>query len=286
MSDVAVVDTKNSTFSKRAFRHVLNWFFLAALAFIVVVLFYQLIIGLISLGLGYQTHVHFGKVDTMPYYNRYWSNSRVLALYAFPAIFFLFVTAFVLCALLFAPEEGNWRWVAFWVMVFSALLSSSLLSMSLISAMVARGSLYQGFAVVSSWFGLSSAWSISFITLAGFINIALGFVCSPVLLKLAPPDFILRKEKKSPMGIVINSFICPIILLFPIAILLSYPGYGSFFAVMFAHFLFWLPGLFTISLAKVGERRSRGKTTPETYSSYWLVGLTLSLIIIIRIFFA
>ena len=259
---------------------------LAVLAFIIVVVIYQAIVALLSFGLGYRTLLHFGKVDSMPYFNRFWSNSRVLAIYAAPSIFLLALTAFLLGALLYSPKDNvQWRWVAFWLMVFSAILGTTLLSTSFVSALVAKGSLYQGFAVVTSWFGLSSAWSIGFITIAGFINIALGFISSPVLLKLAPPDFMIRKEKKSPAGIIVNSFMIPLALLGVVAFFLSYPGHVSFFALMLCHALLWLPGLFTISLASVGSRRSRGKTTTESHSSYLLLGLTVSLIIIIRIFF-
>jgi hypothetical protein len=282
---VEITDRKNPV-SKTALHRLLSWYFIAALAFIGVVLFHQFMVGTVSYLLGYQTHIHFGKVDSLPAINRFWSSTRVLALYALPSALLLFLSLFILLALLFAPKnEIEWRWTAFWVMVFSALMGTTELSISLISALTSKGSLYQGYAVITSWFGLSLTWSIGFIILSGLINISFGFICSPALLDLAPPDFIVKKISNTHREIVLNTFVYPILLLVPIAALLSYPGYLSFFAVMFFHACLWFPGLFSESKASVNKRRSRGKSL-ESHSNYLLVGLTVLLVIIIRIFFS
>ena len=273
-------------FSKKAFHGLLNWLFIGVLSFISVVLLYQLEVGSVSCALGYETHIRFGKVDSFPQFNRCWSGTRVLALYAIPSLLLVLFSVFILIALLFAPKGNiNRRWIAFWTMIVSALLGTTLMSISLISALSVNGSLFQGFAVVTRWFGLSLYWSIGFLILSGVINIAFGFLCSEVLLNLAPPDFIIRDEKNSPRAVVLNTFVYPMLILFPVAIVLSYPGHLSFFVVMLFHACLWLPGLFNISETSLRKRRSRGKNV-TLHSNYLLCGLALVLIIVVRLFFS
>ena len=273
-------------FSKKAFKGLLNWLFIGVLSFIAVVLLHQLTIGAISLALGYETHIHFGKVDSFPQVNRFWSGTRVLALYALPSVGLIMASAFMLIALLFAPKgDINWRWVAFWLMIVAVLLGTTLMSISLISELIVNGSLFQGFAVVTRWFGLSIYWSIALLILSGVINIAFGFLCSEVLLNLAPSDFIIRDERNSPRTVVINTFVYPMLLLFPVAIALSYPGHFFFFVVMFFHACLWLPGLLNISETSLRKRRSRGKNV-ALHSNYLLCALAIAGIIVVRLFFS
>ena len=234
--------------------------------------------------LGYDTHIHFGKVESMPHDVKFWNGNRVLILYLMPPLVFLFISIFLLGGLLYGRQTVNgWRWFRFWFMVFSVLLSTTLMTLSLFSVFTTKGSLFQGFSVVCYWYGLPLICPIILIILSGVINFGLGFLCAPVLLHLAPEDSA-KEWKKRPSRVVLYSFILPVAALFFLALVLSFPGYCLFFDVLFVHACLWLPGLFTASTASLRDRRSSTRTIkPEL--NYLMAGITLVFVVLIRIFF-
>ena len=279
---------KGYTFSKEAFQLYLKWLCFATLAFIVVILLNELLVGTISRVLGYVTHVFFGRVESLPHYNVYWNNIRVLALYMFPPLVILMVGVILLGIIAFGPLVMNTAtWFRFWVMFFAVLLGTTLLTLTLFSTMTANSSLFQGFAIVTYWFGLPELVSIIIVILSFLLNFAAGFLCSRALFYIAPSDFMIKEGKRYPKKIIITSFIYTVLFVLLIAIGLSYPDYWSFFAIMFFHACLWLPGLLTISTESVMNRASKKKVTNvviiETRHNYLLIGFTLVLIILLRL---
>jgi len=284
------MNSKQYTFSKEAFQLYLKWLCFAALAFIAVVVLNELLIGTISYALGYVTHVFFGRVESSPHYNVYWNNIRVLALYAFPPLFILLVAIILVGIVAFGPLAMNTAtWFRFWFMFFSMLLSTTLLTLTLFSTMTANSSLFQGFAILTYWFGIPELVSIILIIISLLLNFAAGFLCSRSFFYIAPSDFMIKEGKRYPRKIVITAFIYAVLIVFGIAIGLSYPNYWSFFAIMFFHACLWLPGFFTISAESVMKRASKKKFKDTemvgTRRTYILIALTIALIIIIRVIF-
>jgi hypothetical protein len=286
MANSVEPDNKKYTFSREGFGLLLSWFFFATIMFILVVMSHQLAVGILSHFMGYETHIYFGKVDSSSHLNKFWSSTRVVLLYAFPTLLLLLISGILLAGFYWSPRQLNiWRWLRFWVMVFAALFSTTMLSLPLITTILEKGSLYQGFVVIFHWFGASGGWAIFLFAVSVIANFTVGFLCSPILTYLAPPDFMVRKGKKHPRRIVMNSFVLVILLIFPISIFLSSPFFRTFFIVMFIHAILWLPGLFNINNQSLINRSSR-KNIIQPYSNYLLGGLTLSLIILVKIFFS
>ena len=282
MSD-AEINIKKYTYSSDAFQLLVKWFLLSTLAFIAVVLFHQLLVASMSYVLGYETRIHFGKVESLPHLTEYWGSNRVLLLYAFPAVLLLTISGLLMAGFWFGPQKvSSWTWFKFWLMVFSLLLATTLMSLSLFSMLAVKGGLFQGFAVVTHWYGMSFFWTMIFVILSIILNFSFGFLSSSVLLYLAPADFMIKEGKRHPQKIVLNAYVYTLLLLYPIAIALSFPRYWSFFSIMFIYACLWLPGLFNISNDSLRKRQAR-KENLESYSNYLLMGLALALIIVIRI---
>jgi len=286
MNETIELDNKKYSFSKESFQLLLSWFFIAAVAFMGVIMLYQLMLGVLSYTLGYTTVIHFGKVDSSSHLVKYWSDARVLLMYGFTSLLVLLVSFVLLAGFFFGPATINvWIWLKFWAMVFSTLLATTMMSLPIINTMLEKGSLHQGLAVVGFWFGTPMLWKFVLLGLSVIINFVFGLLSSAFLVYLAPPDFMKRKGKKSASRIVLNSFVYVIILLFPVAMFLSYPYYRSFFILLFLHSLLWLPGLLNISTESLIHRSSRLEITIP-FSNYILGGTVLSLIVLIRIFFS
>jgi hypothetical protein len=285
MSDEIKTEYKQDSFSKESFQQSINWFFCAALAFMIVIMLHQFFVGSISYILGYVTKVHFGKIESLPHYDVYWNSTRVVAMYAIPTFLLLLLAGVCIASCLFGSQGVNiWMWLRFWIMVFSLLLGTTLMTLALCSTLSVSGSLYQGFGVIVHWFDLHIFWSILLITLAIALNFGFGLASSAIIMYLAPSDFMIKKGKKHPQKIVLNSFIYTMIFVFLIALAFSVPSYWQFFFVMFFLSLFWLPGLFIISNDTLRKRASRGEVF-ESRVNYFLVITTLVLIGIIFLFF-
>jgi hypothetical protein len=285
MSDNIEIELKEGAFSKESFKQLLNWFFSAVLAFIAVMLSYIMILGSLSYATGFDTHIHFTHVDSLEHDVDQWDTDVVLALFALPSFLFLLFSAFLYVSMLSNPQTLTiWKWFKFWFMAFSVLLSTTLMSVSVSSASTrVQGPFYQGFAPLLHWFGASPFFAIVLLLLSFIMNVSFGFIVSPVLMYLAPSDFIVAAKRRNPNKIVFNSFIYTLPAVLLIAILLSLPDYYPFFVIMFFHAVLWLPGLFNISSDSLTKRQSRPKIS-KIYSVYLMTGLILFLLIIIRIF--
>ena len=278
-------DDRQYSFSKEAFDHFLNWVFFAALAFICVILFYQFLVSGISLALGYETHIHFGKVESLPHRIDYWSNTRVLILYFFPPVLLLVVGIGILGVLLLgSPKINFWTWFRFWLMVFSLLFSTTLLSLSFYSWAAASKPVFQGFAVIVRWYGLTYIWSVIFASFAVILNFAVGFACSYILINVAPGDFMVKKGKRYPRKIVLTSFVYTILFVFVVSMILSYPDSINLFLIMFGQSILWLPGLLNITNESLRKRKiSRNKLEIMSFTPYKLFIALAILTLVVRI---
>jgi len=283
MADSLEITGTQHAISKKAFGNFLNWMFFAVLAFISVVLLYQLLMGAMSYKLGYDTRIHFGKVDSLPQSSRYWSSARVMVLYALPALFFIFLGVFLMAVQVFnRGEVSRLKWFLFWVSVFSTVLGTTLMSLAPVPGLSAPFSTFQGFAVVVTWFHLAFYWAIAFILLAVTINLVMGLVCSQFLIKLSPRSITVKKDRDSK-EIVKVSFLYPVVLVLGISFLAAYPGSFAFFIVFFIHTCLWLPGLMYTN-SKALTRRSSRRYPGEPVSNLALSGCLIFAIILIRVF--
>jgi hypothetical protein len=285
MNDLDENISAKYSFSKAGLRDFFNWFFFAAIAFISVMLIYQLFVAGISVILGYETHVHIGKVDSLPHTIDHWSSNRVLLLYVFPPLFLLVVGLSMMAVLLFgSPKVNYWTWFRFWFMVFSILFASTLMSLSFYSWTQVTRSLFQGFAVLIRWFGLTYIWAVLSVAFSIILNFSLGFAASFVLIPIARGNFIVRRGKRYAREIILTSFACTIISVFLIAIILGYPGNAKLFLIMFSHSILWIPGLLNISNEAMRRRKGMKTQNPQPPSLYLQIGILVVLIVLIRVF--
>jgi len=285
MADLLVVRGTKYSISKIALSNYLNWLVFAVTAFLCVIMVYQLFLGTLSYLLGYETHVYFGKVDSFPQANKFWSSNRVMIMYALPPFLLLIFSAFFFALILFSPGEVNrWKWFAYWIAVFATLLGTSLMCLAPVPALSMPMSTFQGFAVVVSWFQLGIIWPVVLISISCTINIVLGYICSPVLIKLSPSSVIVKKDRRGK-EIIMHAFLYPVILVAFVAFILSYPRSVTFFIIFFLQVFFWLPGLYSINPKTLTRRGSRG-TPGKPTSNYLLFTMVIIAIVVIRIFFS
>ena len=273
------------SFSKEGLREFFNWFFFAALAFMSVMVLYQTFVAGISVVLGYETHIHIGKVDSLPHSIDYWSNTRVLLLYFFPPMFLLAVGLSMMAVLLFgSPKVNYWTWYRFWFMLFCILFASTLMSLSFYSWTQVTRSLFQGFAVIVRWYGLTYIWSVLSVAFSIILNFSIAFAGSYILIPIARGDFMTRRGKRHRREIVMTSFISTLLCVFVISVIIGYPGNVKLFTIMFSHSILWIPGLLNISDEAMRRRKGMKTQNPAMPSLYLQIGILAVLIILIRLF--
>ena len=259
-----------------------KWFFIAAISFIFVMLFHQFLVGGLSRFLGYETHIHFAKVESLPHYDAYWSTGRVLILYALPGMFIFLISIVLLNYLYFGGTAVTiGKWIAFWVMVFCVLVPTTLLSISFFYTFDPANTLFQGFAVLVYWFRSSVLTCVLFIILSWGINLVFGFICAHILFDMMP--ILIRKRGKAPRVKLLASFYYPIIIIFILSAVISIPHGFAFFIAMFLHAVLWLPGFYFINPTV----QSEGELKMAILKPYYIFGFLIIIVllaIIIRTF--
>jgi len=284
MGAMGMADTveKKELSSGEIFSLAAQWFLIAAFSFLFVALFHQFLAGGISYGIGYQTHIHIAKVESLPHYDSYWSTGRVLALYAFPGLFLLLVSIVLLNSLLLGSNTVTiGKWIRFWIMVFCVLMTTTLMSISFFNTLDPQNTLFQGCAVLVYWFRSSVFGATLFILVSGAINLIFGFVSARVLFDLMP--ILIKKRGKSARTKLLASFYYPVLAIFPLVILISFPHYWFFFVVMLFHAVLWLPGLYFIDPSTL-RRGEIMISASNNYMAYTLLGAIIVISVLIRIF--
>ena len=259
-----------------------KWYLTAALAFLVVVLLHQFLLGAISYDLGYETHIHISRVDSLPHTSIAWSTDTVAALYIFPCILLLLASFIVLMKLFYGDQAVTVkRWFLFWFMVFSVLMASALMSISFLYKLDATESLFQGFAVFVSWIGSGLMAPLLIFLVSSSINLLFGFYSARILFNLMP--ILIRKRGKPARVKVMAAFFYPVFALFLFAMLLTFPKYHYFFVVMFMHTALWFPGLFFINPTTL-PRSNLKMAVSKNYDLYILVTVVTLIAILIQVF--
>ena len=155
----------------------------------------------------------------------------------------------------------------------------------MVNVIMNKGSLFQGFSVICYWYGTGTTGKVILFAAAVIINFAASIFTTPNLMYLAPRDFN-RKKRRKHSRIIIYSYLCTLVLIFPIAIFLASPFYQAFFIIMFLHGCSWLPGLFIGLSNEAIVKRSSRNLMEQPFSNYKLAGVTLAVIILIKIFFS
>ncbi len=251
----------------------------ACLAFLCVVLLHQFLLAAFSIKMGYETVLTFSKVDSKPYDFAHWNYSRVQLLYGLPP-FILFLSAWIVIYFMFkAQEVRGWYMFGFWWVVFSLLYVSAQLSIAPVSTAIGNGTLYQGIPVLVGYYGVSMYGLIALTVLSGISNVIFGFVAYRLLMQLSPSRTAVQSQQ-GKFKLVNSYYLLPLFIVFPVAVLLSYPHTIFFFGVMFLHGLLWLPGLYFIGYEYKGSqlRSERLKT------GYSFIAVLVVLIVLIRVF--
>ncbi|HRN94167.1 MAG: hypothetical protein M9931_03325 [Chitinophagales bacterium] len=256
---------------------------IATIAFIVVVLAHQLLLGCMSLALDYNTTIAFDKVVSKPFTYQYWSTNRVVFMYAFPSIFFLAVALLLMAFIMFESKRiSHFYWFVFWCVVFMVWYISAQFVLAPLGIIASKGSLYQGITVLINWFGWGNAGLIASVAFGVLVNFIFGFLCFSLIIRFAITRSPLE-HKTQLGGMIFSYFVLPVVLVLPVALLLSFPDSMVFFAVMFTQVLLWLPGL--LIKAQYGFKVN---ALPLGYSrraiSYALLIVTIILIVMVRIF--
>ena len=258
-------------------------FCIAVFAFLAVVLTHQLIVGVLSYVLDYDTQVTFGKVISKPYDTRNWSSNRVLAMYVAPSVFFIVAAISIAVYMLYTVKvvKGLYRFF-FWVMVFSVLFVTAQFTLAPLAATIGKGSLYQGISVAAAWWGVDTFRLLIFSLLALLINIVFGFIGFRLLMQFSPL-FTPGQKQVGQRDTIRYYFIYPIAMLMPVALLLAYPNSLVFFAAMLLHAILWLPGLYIKSQVGYRFEGTVAKAT-KISTGYLLPVVVLLMVILIRIF--
>lgn len=264
---------------------VIYSFLVATLCFIAVVFGYQLFVGILSYALGYETHFYFGRIVSQPFMDDYWSNNRVVLMYAFPPLLFLGFAIFVLIRLLPKKSPINrFEFFLFWIVVFSVFFVTTQMAVAPISLYYRDSQLYQGLPVLIYWFRLPIVTSLLFFGLALVINLLFGYSIYPLLLKLAHTEYCC--EDRPWKGKVVRLyFVFPLLLVLLVAIILGYMYSLAYFMVMLLCSFIWGFGMW---LRDLHMYRYEGISTNRLTLTigYKLPTLVFILVLFIRLFLA
>ena len=260
-----IKERRSSSRPPKQVSRLLQSFCMAALGFYAAVLLHQFLVALLSVIMGYDTHVFFYAVSSKPNDFRYWGSVRVIILYALPALAVLSLCGALMWYLLRSNREiKNWYLSAFWFIVFSVVFITSEMTVSPISSMLGRGVVFQGIVIVVKWFNLGTYWTAAFAVLGVVINLFFGVV-SYKILYLFRPTSRHKYLNEFHREIIITNFVYPLVLLVPLVFLVAYPDAEIFFMVMLVHALLWVPGfLFVSSYIDSTQKRKRiPRVSPE-----------------------
>ncbi|MBP6731106.1 MAG: hypothetical protein KA149_03550 [Chitinophagales bacterium] len=262
--------------------NLINATCMALLGLLIVVLSHQFMLAALSKSLGYQTNMVFGKVTSAPFENQYWSDNRVLVMYAFPPVLYLLLAVAAALYLHFTRQVTTFYRLLFWCMVFSLLFISAQLTLAPWASLVGKGPVYQGPAVVANWWGVQSQqlfW-LTFVSL--LLNLLLGFLSFKMVLQLSPSLSAIQKREGQRM-VIRQQFIYPLLITAVPALLLAYPATALFFLALFIHALLWLPGLFIKTRPGFRYKGTITKSPPVELS-YTLIVVLVVAVVLIRIF--
>lgn len=264
---------------------VIYSFLVATLNFIAVVFGYQFFVGVISYLLGYETHFYFGRIVSQPFMDEYWSNNRVIVMYAIPPLAFLSLAVFLLSRLL--PKKtaiNRVEFYLFWLIVFLVFFVTTQMTTAPISLYYRDSQLYQGLPVLIYWFRLPILSSVVLFFLALAINLLAGYFIYPLLLKLAHTEYC--SEDRPWKGKVVRLyFVYPLLLVLIVAIILGYMYSLAYFLVMLLSSFLWGFGMWLKDIHMYRyEGISTNRLTIEIgYKLPLLLGI---LVILIRVFLA
>lgn len=269
-------------FSSKAEMSLVHSVSVALIALVAVVLTHQCLLGAISYLLNYETQITFGKVISKPFTTAHWSSARVLLMYGLPSFVFL-LGAIVTCVHLHFSfnRSSTWYHFVFWCMVFSVLYVTTQFTLAPLGSAIGQGILYQGAAVLAKWWRMEYFTAAIFSLTSLIINLLFGFLSFKIVLALSSHTS-LRYTKAGRNKIIRNNFVYPLLLLFPFALLLSFPNAMPLFILLLSHGLLWLPGLFISNQAQVYNLTERQVST--TVKAHVLSITAAGLIFFIRFF--
>lgn len=255
-------------------------FCLATLGFLTITLSYLLYQGLLSYAMGYDTKISFVQVISSPHDNRYWSSGRIMMLYVLPVAIYIsagFSIAYYLQWV--AKKVSILYWYLFWCMVFSIAFATSQFITSPLANGHPKSPLYQGVVVAINWWGVELVMQTGFAFAAIATNLLMGFITYKILMQLSPVQSVVFSKSNQQL-VVLRYFIAPLILLFPLSLVLTFPDQILNILPVFLCIGLWLPGY----LIKTQDGyRLEGKVkqaTNFTLSYIWLIAIGVLLLLI------
>lgn len=173
------------SFGKKTKRVVTSTLILTS-AFIVVNFLLQLLIGLMSKILGYQTTIGFTKVISLPRSTHEWSLARVVIVYSLPPLILLFIGYLLLNRLLKNTNWiDRWRYFTFCCMICTLAIPLAHLSFIPFGLKQPYSSFYQTFSIVATWLRLPQLSTFAFTFVACLVAILSGWLIGKEVLRFS-----------------------------------------------------------------------------------------------------
>lgn len=257
-------------------------------------LFHQILQGLLSKGLGYKIYTTFTKVNLTPIETQYWSLLRVIFVHGGPMVAFFIMAIFLAIRLenneynFNRDESGSYdkkdlmQLFLFWSAVCAFNITiTQILVMPLGIIDPARNQLFQDASVIALWFYMPPAAILAVSLLTLVVELILGFYFGRHFVDKLSYS---RRKLSKPEGrleMVLLLYVLPLLLLFPFAILLTYPHSPVLHLAQTANLLWLTLGIFMyFELRKANVSMVVGKDVARRKSTDLLIVLLLLLVVV------
>ena len=263
-------------------RNVIQAFCLAAIAFMLVVVAHQFLLGGLSHWLGYETRITFSKVYSLPSDNKFWGNQRVLLLYLAPSVLFFVIALIMYWGLAKARSINGLGYIfRFWIMFYCIIFISNLITLSPLAYFNDTGMVYQGFAVIVRWYGLALYWVLLFLAISLALNLWFGVLAYRALIQYWQSK-INTKKSSLQRKVILYHFIYPYLMIVPLALFLGGKNSLLYFSSMMLHGLIWVLALFI--QVSTGFKGIRNVEPVEAGINYILLALVVIATALIYVF--
>jgi hypothetical protein len=207
-------------------------------SFIVVNLLHHLFQAYLSEALGYDTKISFSRVVSSPHYARYWNMKRIVALYATPLVGFL--TLGFLCFFFLErrkqvhTNEDGALWLdklstsgifLFWIGLCSVSLTITHLALTPIGTInPLYNPFFQDASVVAIWLKIPPVGLIILSVVSMIMALVIGFYFGKHFAERFAYGRNVLTKTSGRLKIAIFLYIIPVVSLFPLAYLLTYPN--------------------------------------------------------------
>lgn len=158
------------------------------LAYVLCISLYQLVTGGVCMLLDYEPYITFNALLNLPIRPDLWSKFRVLAVFGGGALW-LFISgiAAIAAIVLLNQQKGQinlFRVFLLWFVLLTWNLLFTLIATSMAGSFDMKWGLYQGLALVISWWKVPLFFTIPMAIIACIASVIMGYLVAPEFLKL------------------------------------------------------------------------------------------------------